>query len=308
MSAIPKMSNYPGGFTHGITIRGIPITVTHPGEIFWVDENASHKGRGTFKAPDASIETCMSRCVAERGDIIMVKPGHVENISAIAGLTCDVASVAIVGQGRGETQAKILFDTADTVTLVVSAASVSFVNIWFEAGFADVAAAIGVTADGDYFTVEGCRITNNTTILNFLTFIGLAADADYFSFIGNDVHWMEGSAGNSIVLTAGESLGMRVIGNNIIGEFAESAFDLNATAITSGPLFKNNFMANLTAAALYLVEIDAGTVATFSGERYANAGATVPVANPAESYLIDCLGCDAPAISSLKFPAAPTIW
>ena len=44
--ALPKMANYPGGFSHGITIRGVPLTVSHPGEVFWVDENASCTGRG----------------------------------------------------------------------------------------------------------------------------------------------------------------------------------------------------------------------------------------------------------------------
>ena len=124
MAAIPKMSNYPGGFSHGVTIRGIPITMSHTGDVFWVDENANSPGRGTFANPDISIDSCMSRCVSARGDIIMVKPGHVENISAAGDLTCDVIGVAIIGTGWGDDQAKIVWDTADTADVEVTAKNV----------------------------------------------------------------------------------------------------------------------------------------------------------------------------------------
>ena len=302
------MGNYPGRFGHGITIRGVPLTVSHPGETFWVDENASFTGRGTFKNPDVSIESCMARCVADRGDIIMVKPGHVENISAAADLTCDVAGVAIVGSGRGAAQSQIVFDTADTATVSIGAANVSFVNMWFLANYADVATAISVVDAGDYFTIEGCRITNTSTILNFLVFCYLADDADYFGFYNNDVHLIEGSAANSLVHTVGESLTMRVIGNNIIAEAAESIFDIDAAQLTGAPLFRDNTMVNLTALADFCVEVDATTVGVFAGERYACASTTSPVAVVTASFFVDAQASELANVSSLAFPATAIGW
>ena len=306
--ALPKMANYPGGFSHGITIRGIPLTVSHPGEVFWVDENASCTGRGTFKNPDVTIESCMSRCVADRGDIIMVKPGHIENIAAAGTLTCDIADVAIVGLGSGSNKAQIVWDTADTADVDVTAANVSIVNMMLMGNFLNVTAAFGVAAGGDYFTIEGCTVRNTSVILNLANLVTLAVGANEFAFIGNDVYLDSTTAPTSLVATVGESTGMRVMNNNIIMEASESIFDLDATAITGAPLFKDNVMVNLTGAADFCVEIDATTVATFVGERYACASGVVPVADPSASFFSDCEGSDTAALSSLKFPAASTAW
>jgi hypothetical protein len=305
---LPRMSHYPGGFSTGVTIRGIPIEISHPGENFWVDENASSPGRGTFVNPDTSIDTAIGRCVAGRGDKIWVKPGHVENISAAAGMVCDVANVAIIGTGMGDDQAKIVFDTADTADIDVTAANVSFVNMWFESNFLAVDGAIDVSADGDYFTIQGCRVTATSTVLDFEEFVNLAVGANYFGFLYNDVHLIEGTTGESLVLTQGESLAMRVIGNNIIMEASTSIFDVDATAITGAPLFRDNYMCNLTAAADYCVEIDATTVGHFVDERYVCAGEAIPIAVTTASFFVNCLGSELANVSSLIFPKTATAW
>ena len=31
------ISNYPNGFLNGVTIRGVPLQQTQPGEVFWVN-------------------------------------------------------------------------------------------------------------------------------------------------------------------------------------------------------------------------------------------------------------------------------
>lgn len=305
---LPRMSHYPGGFNHGLTIRGIPLHVCNPGEVFWVDENASSPGRGTFKNPDTSVEGCMARTVAHRGDQIWVKPGHIENVSSAAALTCDIAGVAVIGTGHGSKQAKIEWDTADTADVAVSAANVSFVNMWLNANFAMVEGAFEVADAGDYFTIQGCRITTSGAAYEFENFCTLADDADYFSFLFNDVHQIEATTPDALVLTVGESLEMRVIGNNIVMEATESIFDVNATAITGGPIFKDNLMINLTAAADYCVEIDSSTVAMFVNERYGCAGAAVPVADISASFFINCVGTDAVAIQGMGFPKATAGW
>jgi hypothetical protein len=246
--------------------------------------------------------------VAGRGDKIFVKPGHVENISAAAGMVCDIANVAIIGTGMGDDQAKIVFDTADTADIDVTAANVSFVNMWFESNFLAVDGAIDVAADGDYFTIQGCRVTATSTILDFEEFVNLAVGANYFSFLYNDVHLIEGTTGESLVFTQGESLAMRVIGNNIIMEASTSIFDVDATAITGGPIFRDNMMINLTAAADYCVEIAGATVAMFVDERYGCAGAAIPVNDTSASFFINCFGVDGVNQYSLVFPKTATAW
>lgn len=302
------MSNYPGGFKHGVSIEGIPYHMAHSGKTFWVDENASSTGHGTQNNPLKSIDDAMGKCLAGRGDLIIVKPGHIENISAAGDLACDVIGVTIVGTGTGDDQAKITFDTADTASVTVTVANVTFDNMWFECNFANVDGAIAVAAGGDYFTIKNSRFTNSTTTKDFENVIALADGANYFSFIDNDVHMIAGSDTEAFVATVGESLGMRVIGNNIIGEFSTSIFDIDATAITGAPLFRDNLMINLTVAANFCVEIDGATVALFCNENYGCAGDDLPVAASTASFFVNCNGVDALDAQSRTFPKTATAW
>lgn len=131
-------SNYPKGFGEGVTIRGVPILQTHPGKIFWVyngtalltgQKAGSDGNKGTFDAPFSTIDYAIGQCAANRGDIIIVKAGHAETLSAISSITCDVAGVAIVGLGTGTDRPELTFDTLTGASIVISAANVSFQNI-----------------------------------------------------------------------------------------------------------------------------------------------------------------------------------
>ena len=90
-------SNYPGGFAQGVTIRGMPVLSSYPGTVFWVDSvNGSNGNSGTFDRPFSTIDYAVGRCTASRGDIICAKAGHVETVTAAAGVAMDVAGVATV--------------------------------------------------------------------------------------------------------------------------------------------------------------------------------------------------------------------
>ena len=80
-------SDFPAGFLNGVTLRGVPIVQSHPGQVFWVyngsallqgQRGGSDSNRGTFNSPFASLNYAISHCVANRSDIIIVKPGHTE--------------------------------------------------------------------------------------------------------------------------------------------------------------------------------------------------------------------------------------
>ena len=193
-----SMDNYPGGFNSGILIRGMPLQVTHPGKIFWVyngsvllpnQKNGSDGNDGSFNAPFATLDYAIGRCTANRGDIIMIKPGHAENIASAGAITADVAGIAIVGLGTGNLRPKFSF-TLDTATMVISAANQTFYNIQWEANYADV--AIGLDVSGvDGLTFDNCYFTEAGTDLNFVITIDLATGADKLvfnscQFIGND--------------------------------------------------------------------------------------------------------------------------
>ena len=119
-------SNYPDGFESGITIRGIPILNTHAGNIFWVDSEAgSDAYNGTRNFPFATIDYAISRCTANNGDIILVKPGHAEILTAAAAILIDVAGIAIIGLGSGADRPKLTFSTSTDASVSITAAGIT---------------------------------------------------------------------------------------------------------------------------------------------------------------------------------------
>src|SRR3954463_117959 len=129
-------SNYPAGFANGVTVRGMPLAQTHPGRVFWVNSSttgflAGQRGgsdgnRGTFDSPFATVGYAFSQCVANRGDVIICKAGHAETIvsATTAPSLWNVAGVAVVGLGSGDARPTFTLGSANTASIVVSAANV----------------------------------------------------------------------------------------------------------------------------------------------------------------------------------------
>lgn len=142
-----SISNFPGGFAGGVTIRGVPLTVSHPGSVFWVDSNTGSNGnKGTFDRPFATIDYAVGRCTANKGDIIFVKPGHVETVTAAAGLDLDVAGIAIIGLGTGSLRPTVNFTTVVGADMDVDAANITVYNLLFTGGIDALTGPIDVNA------------------------------------------------------------------------------------------------------------------------------------------------------------------
>ena len=143
-------SNSPGGFATGVVIRGVPIDVPNPGEVFWVNNSSvlakngragSNGNDGTYRSPFLTIDYAIGKCTASRGDVIYVMPGHSETVGAANDIDFDVAGVTVIGLGFGATQAQIRF-TAAAASITVDATDITLFGLRLTAAFADVAAAI----------------------------------------------------------------------------------------------------------------------------------------------------------------------
>jgi len=186
-------SNFPNGFADGVTIRGIPLRQMHPGEVFWVNNSAtlgygqtlggSNGNDGSFERPFSTITYALTQCKANRGDIIALGVGHNELVAsaAAAGLAINVAGVAIVGTGIGSMMSNITTTVADS-TIDITVANVSFANIHFEAGVAQVAMGMDISAvDGISF--DNCIWTEGAAAgtFNYVITIDIATGASNFS-------------------------------------------------------------------------------------------------------------------------------
>ena len=220
------VSNFPQGFANGVTIRGVPLAVSHPGNVFWVDSGAGSNGnKGTFDRPFSTIDYAVGRCTADNGDIIFVKPGHTETVIAAGGLDLDVAGIAVIGLGTGSLRPTVNFTTATTADMDVDAANISVYNILFTGGIDALAGPIDVNAAD--FALVNCEwrdVTGQATDV-----ILADANADRLLIDGH-LHRGAAAAGgaSAIALTGMDNPTIRNF--RIVGNFSVGAIDIRTTA------------------------------------------------------------------------------
>lgn len=241
-------SNY-AGFPQGVTIKGVPLTVTNPGKVFWLsnattlqtgDRGGSDGNKGTYNSPFATLNYAFTQCVANRGDTIVVKPGHAEIINATT-LLCaaSIAGVAVIGLGVGSNRPKWTISTANTATITVSAANISFTNCQFVGNFLSIATCFTLTT-AKYFTLQSCTFADagaTTNFLNCITSTGAANTVDGLTI--SDCAWSG------------------------LGTTSVNSFILSANDIDGAVLQRNNVILARTATAAILATITAGVVTNF---------------------------------------------
>lgn len=175
------ISNFPQGFAQGVTIRGMPLLMTHPGNVFWVSNNTTLASRdvvggadggdGSFRRPFATLQRAINACSSNTGDVIMVKPGHAETISSAAIVVLNKAGIAVIGLGIGSGRPTFTYTTAATANIPVTAANITLMNLLFIANFADIASfftATGTATPTD-FNLNRCGFRDTSSALNALT-------------------------------------------------------------------------------------------------------------------------------------------
>lgn len=220
-------SNFPAGFAAGITVRGMPLLSAYPGKVFWVDSNAGSNGnKGTFDRPVATIDYAVDLCTANKGDIVMVKPGHVETVSSAGLLSLDIAGIAVVGLGAGSNRPTVNFTTVVGADMNVDAANITVVNLLFTGGIDALTGPIDVNAaDFSLINCEYRDVTGQATDV-----IVTDANADRLLIDG---HYHNGAA------AAGGAAAIALIGCDnpvirncrIIGNFSAAAIECRTTAV-----------------------------------------------------------------------------
>lgn len=166
------MSSYRFGFEDGVLIRGMPIGITHPGNVYWVDSGAtSAGGRGDFRQPFLTLAAALTYAASNgtgNGDIIMVKPGHSETITGAGGITMSSshAGMAVIGLGTGALRPNFLMDGGTSVTALISGANCSMQNLVFTGGHDGIVTCFDVT--GVNFYAKNLEFADNTTAEHFL--------------------------------------------------------------------------------------------------------------------------------------------
>lgn len=221
------LSNFPQGFPFGVSIRGMPILQSQPGQVFWVGNGSNilpgcsggaNGNPGTYEQPFATLDYAISRCSSNTGDIVVVKPGHAETIADAATLALDVAGVSVIGLGSGSSRPTFTFSTANTANIPVTAANVALNNLLFVANFAAVASvftATGTSTPTD-FAIENCEFRDSSSILNFVAIVtgnATANSMDGLFFNNNLISSLGTTAATTAIKISSATRRMRILRN-----------------------------------------------------------------------------------------------
>jgi hypothetical protein len=272
-------SNYPGGFAQGVVIKGIPLTVSNPGKVFWVNGTTvlapgavggSNGNDGSYRRPFATIDYAVGKCTANRGDIIMVMPGHSESITSATSLVLDVAGVAVIGLGTGSLRPDLNFsNTAGSVE--VDAADVTLYNLTLTA---DVSAVVvGVNVDANGFTMDSCEFRYNATGDDFITMIDIDAFDD--AVISNCVFHAEETAGCSEAIRMDDALRTKIINCHFTGDFTDGAI-IGEGALSTGILIADNYIYNSDTTGGEVIDLNVASTGLIVNNRCGTLFTTAP--------------------------------
>ena len=148
----------------------------------------------------ATVDAAINATTANRGDVILVAPGHTETIAAASGVDQDVAGVSVIGLGVGADRPTFTFsDTAATWT--TAAASGVLKNIIVVPSVDSVVSPIVVSAADCVIDIES---RDASAAVEFVRTILTTADADNLTIKLKHQGFTGGNAGvNAIRLVGG---------------------------------------------------------------------------------------------------------
>ena len=277
-------SNYPGGFSSGVTIQNVPVSIPHPGKVFWVNNSSvlapggiggSNSNDGTFQRPFSTLDYAIGRCVADRGDVIYVMPGYLQDMAAADAVDADVAGITIIGLGRGTKVPEFNYSNA-AGEFVIGAANVHIENLRFVPSVTGITVGIDIEAAAHYYEVVNCRFTDGDTAGTDEFTNGINVNgADFGLFVNNFMDSGEAAAAVGISLI-GACDGTIFKNNTIIGDYSTANIN-GITTLSNDVGFEFNVLINGVTSALNttpVIDMLTGTSGWVAGNRMATDIAT----------------------------------
>lgn len=193
-------------------------------------------------SPLATVEYAINRCTANKGDIVVVMPGHNEGSVGADFFDADIAGVSIIGFGRGSLMPTFDFDST-TANAVVGASNVLLQGLRFRPSISDIEVGIQIEASNSGVIIRSCDFGFAETATDeFLTAIKVDDEANFVT-IENCLFDAEAQTANSAILLDDETEGV-IIRNNIIkGDYAIANIN-GDTAVAESLLIDNNHLWN----------------------------------------------------------------
>lgn len=259
----------------------------------------------------ADIPSGLSRCRAGRNDVVIVLPGHTENVTSTT-LANMVAGTRLVGAGRGSNRPNLRW-TATTSQFVMNDADCVISNFILRMEGAVVVKAVAVTAAD--CAIMNCDIDMGSTASTNLATIGieLGAGADRFELRNNYIHTIAGATPTQVVVVAGVCDGAIIQGNKIMAATsAVSKGVIDITAAATGLDISGNMLQNRLASSETCISAGAVACTGLVYDNYCATEAGTPVSDIIELNAASLLrlfqnfGTDTKNTSGLLTPAVVT--
>lgn len=224
------------------------------GTLFFVDSGhaAASDGAGSGQNPDkpfATLDYAIGKCTASAGDVIMLMPGHAEDIASATGALMDIAGVTVLGLGVGALMPKLSLITAAGATLSITAANCTVQNVHLCSNFTNgVTAGVTLGASADGAVLDGLLFTETANTKEFLIGISIATDCDDVIIRNCRFCGIDGGTTSSIIAAAGGTDRTVIEDNYLRGDASAAAVKLDAAASTDLQVLRNRLI-NIDAAA-----------------------------------------------------------
>ncbi len=260
-------------FPNGITVNGLPVNPGSSslpmttGDYFYVSSvSGSNSYLGTDPSiPFATIDAAINACTASNGDVIVVMPGHAENIAGATTVVPDVAGISIIGLGTGRNRPVLSFtNTAGKITF--SGANTLVRNIVFTADVSAVVTGVAVTAAD--VTFDECQWHFVDTGDDFA--IMLLATTVARLTVTNCSFIAENTAGCNAGIQFNGCSNLTITNNRFEGDYTTSVLN-GVTVATTGAFIAYNLLRNSDTTAGVLLTTFTGT----TGLAAYNSGGTL---------------------------------
>lgn len=125
------------------------------GQVFYVDSGVDATDGSSPDKAVGTIDEAINKCVAGRGDKIIVLAGHSETITAASAIDIDVNGISIIGLGVGTDIPTVEFNHADA-TVLVDADNIYIENIRFNSSITSVTVGVDVIAGATNVIFNNC--------------------------------------------------------------------------------------------------------------------------------------------------------
>ena len=254
-------SNYPGGFASGVTLQNTPVSIPHPGRVFWVNNSSvlapggiggSNSNDGTYLRPFSTLDYAVGKCTASRGDVIYVMPGYTQTMSAADAVDVDVAGVRIIGLGRGSLMPTFTYDNA-AGEFVIGADNVRIEGLRFVPSGTGITHALNVEATFDHPEIVNCRFETGeaATTDEFLICVSVGTTANYGLIQG--CNFDQGLAGATNAISLATPQYWTIQDNFIMGDYTACIATITGAGVLC--VMRNNIVINGEAGNLNTTEV-----------------------------------------------------